>query len=237
MGAPNLIFAACLVVALAFFIRSARRLKRWLDIGHDESRTNEPALRTKNLITIGFLQSKILRDPIGGAMHALVFWGFCVLFVGVIEIMTQGLVTGFSFSWILPNFLYLPYVVSQELFAVFVLIPVSFLLYRRLVIKPARFRNDPVHGGDAVFILSMIATLMVTLLLVFAMDVHLGEASRGRIVSSLIAIPFAGVSDIDARIIKSIAWWTHALLLLYFLNHLPGSKHLHVLTSLINVWF
>ena len=237
MGASNLIFAACLVVALAFFIRSARRLNRWLDIGHDENRTNEPALRTKNLITIGFLQSKILRDPFGGAMHALVFWGFCVLGLGTAEIMIQGLVTGFSYRWFLPNVLYVPYVISQELFAVFVLIPVAFLLYRRLVIRPARFRNDPVHGGDAVFILGMIAALMLSLLLMFAMDVHVGEAGSGRVISSFIAVPFAGISDSTAHIVRTALFWFHALLILYFLNHLPGSKHLHVLTSLINVWF
>ncbi|MEP6764108.1 MAG: (Fe-S)-binding protein, partial [Gemmatimonadaceae bacterium] len=237
MGVSNLIFAACLVVALAFFTRSALRLKRWLDIGHEENRTNEPGLRTKNLITIGLLQSKILRDPFGGFMHALVFWGFCVLGLGTAEIMIQGLFTGFSYSLFLPNFLYLPYVVSQELFAVFVLIPVAFLLYRRLVIRPARFRNDPVHGGDAVFILGMIAALMVSLLFMFAMDVHLGESGGGRVISSLIAKPFAGLSDTTAHILRTSLFWFHALLILYFLNHLPGSKHLHVLTSLINVWF
>jgi Fe-S oxidoreductase len=237
MGVSNVIFAVIFVVALAVFARSVRRLSRWLDIGHDEERTNEPALRTRNLITIGFLQSKILRDPIGGAMHALVFWGFCVLALGTTEIMIQGFVTGFSYGWILPHFLYTTYIVSQELFAVFVLIPVAFLLYRRLVIRPERFRNDPVHGGDAVFILSMIAVLMITLLLMFAMEVHLGEAPDGRIISSLLALPFAGISDSAAHTIKTVSWWSHALLILYFLNHLPTSKHLHVLTSLINVWF
>ncbi|MEO7360534.1 MAG: (Fe-S)-binding protein [Gemmatimonadaceae bacterium] len=237
MGVSNVIFAACLLVALAVFTRSALRLVRWLKIGHAEDRTNEPGLRTKNLITIGFLQSKILRDPLGGAMHAFVFWGFCVLTLGTLEILIQGLVNGFSYNWILPNPLYLVYVASQELFAVFVLIPVAFLLYRRLVIKPRRFHNDPVHGGDAVFILGMIAALMVSLLLMFAMEVHLGEGGSGRIISGLIAKPFATMSAGTAHAIQLSMFWFHALLILYFLNYLPTSKHLHVLTSLMNVWF
>ncbi len=237
MTVSNGIFAVILVVALGFFARSARRLVRWLQIGKAEVRIDHPDIRTRNFLMIGIAQTKILRDPVGGMMHALVFWGFCVLGLGTLEIMIQGLVTGFSYEWILPRFLYLPYVVSQELFAVFVLIPVAFLLYRRLVIKPARFRNDPVHGGDAVFILSMIAALMLSLLLMFAMEIRAGATSDGRVMSGMLAVLFSGVSPETAHIVARSAWWFHAVLILYFLNHLPGSKHLHVLTSLINVWF
>jgi len=237
MTLSNGVFAVIFVAAMAFFARSARRLNRWLRIGKPEVRTDHADIRTKNFLLIGLAQTKILRDPIGGMMHALVFWGFCVLGLGTLEIMIQGFVTGFSYDWFLPRFLYLPYVVSQELFAVFVLIPVSFLLYRRLVIKPARFRGDPVHGGDAVFILSMIAALMVSLLLLFAMEIRVGASTDGRVISSMLASRFGGVSPEAAHIVARSAWWFHALLILYFLNHLPGSKHLHVLTSLINVWF
>ena len=237
MTLSNAIFAVILVVALGFFARSAQRLARWLKIGHDEVRTDHPDVRTKNFLLIGLAQTKILRDPIGGMMHALVFWGFCVLGLGTVEIMLQGLYTPFTWDLLLPRFLYLPYVISQELFAVFVLIPVTYLLYRRLVIRPARFRGDPVHGGDAVFILSMIAVLMLTLLLLFAADLRTGASPDGRVISSMLLPLFNGMSVESAHTFSRVMWWSHALLILYFLNHLPGSKHLHVLTSLINVWF
>jgi Fe-S oxidoreductase len=237
MTLSNVIFAVILAVALGFFARSAQRLLRWLKIGHEEVRTDHPDVRTKNFLLIGLAQTKILRDPIGGMMHALVFWGFCVLGLGTLEIMIQGLYTPFTWDVILPRFLYLPYVVSQELFAVFVLIPVAFLLYRRLVIRPARFRGDPVHGGDAVFILSMIAALMVSLLVLFAADLRVGASPDGRVISSMLLPLFSGMSVETAHTVSRVAWWFHAVLILYFLNHLPGSKHLHVLTSLINVWF
>ncbi|MBL0172764.1 MAG: (Fe-S)-binding protein [Gemmatimonadaceae bacterium] len=236
MTLSNLVFAIFLAVAIGFFTRSVRRLNRWLDIGHDEVRTDHVDVRTRNLLLIGIGQSKILRDPIGGMMHALVFWGFCVLGLGTVEIMIQGLYTPFTWDVILPRFLYLPYVVSQEVFAVFVLIPVTLLLYRRLVIRPARFRNDPVHGGDAVFILGMIGALMISLLILFTAELRTGAATEGRVVSSLLLPFFSGVSPETAHIVARVSWWFHALLILYFLNHLPGSKHLHVLTSLINVW-
>ena len=235
MGVSNLVFAVILVVALGFFARSAKRLNRWLNIGRAEVRTDHPDQRTKNFLLIGIGQSKILRDPVGGMMHALVFWGFCVLGIGTLEIMIQGLYTPFTWDVILPRFLYLPYVVSQEIFAVFVLIPVAYLLYRRLVIKPKRFAE--VSGADAVFILSMIATLMITLLLLFVMELRTGASPDGRIISGLLLPLFGGVSPETAHVVARVSWWIHAVLILYFLNHLPGSKHLHVLTSLINVWF
>jgi len=233
----NAVFAVILAIALGFFARSARRLIRWLKVGHAEGRTDHPDVRTKNFLLIGLAQTKILRDPIGGMMHALVFWGFCVLGLGTIEIMIQGLYTPFTWDLLLPRFLYLPYVVSQELFAVFVLIPVAFLLYRRLVIRPARFSGDPVHGGDAVFILSMISALMVSLLVLFAADLRVGASPDGRVISALLLPLFGGMSVETAHVVSRVSWWFHAVLILYFLNHLPGSKHLHVLTSLINVWF
>jgi Fe-S oxidoreductase len=235
MGLSNLVFAVILVVALGFFARSASRLNRWLQIGRDEVRTDHPGQRTKNFLLIGLAQTKILRDPIGGMMHALVFWGFCVLGLGTLEIIIQGLYTPFTWDVILPRFLYLPYVVSQEVFAVFVLIPVLYLLYRRLVIKPKRFAE--VSGADAVFILSMITTLMVTLLLVFVMELRTGASADGRIISRMLLPLVSGVSPDTAHLVARVSWWIHAVLILYFLNHLPGSKHLHVLTSLINVWF
>ncbi|WP_373067726.1 heterodisulfide reductase-related iron-sulfur binding cluster [Gemmatimonas sp.] len=235
MGVSNLVFAVILAVALGFFARSAKRLNRWLHIGRDEVLTDHPGQRTKNFLLIGIGQSKILRDPVGGMMHALVFWGFCVLGLGTLEIMIQGLYTPFTWDVILPRFLYLPYVVSQEIFAVFVLVPVAYLLYRRLVIKPKRFAE--VSGADAVFILSMIAILMITLLLLFVMELRTGASTDGRIISGLLLPLFGGVSPETAHVVARVSWWIHAVLILYFLNHLPGSKHLHVLTSLINVWF
>ena len=235
MGISNFVFAVILAVALGFFARSANRLNRWLQIGRDEVRTDHPEQRTRNFLLIGLAQTKILRDPVGGMMHALVFWGFCVLGLGTLEIMIQGLYTPFTWDAILPRFLYLPYVISQEVFAVFVLIPVAYLLYRRLVIKPKRFAE--VSGADAVFILSMIAILMITLLLLFVMELRNGAPADGRIISGLLLPLFSGVSPETAHAVARSAWWVHAVLILYFLNHLPGSKHLHVLTSLINVWF
>ncbi len=242
MTLSNLVFAVILAGALWMFAQQAQRLVRWLKLARDEVRTDHPDIRTKNFLLIGLAQTKILRDPLGGMMHALVFWGFCVLGLGTLEIMIQGLVSvgGTPFTWdvILPGFLYVPYVFSQEVFAVFVLLPVFYLLYRRLVIRPKRFTVDAVHSGEAVLILSVIAVLMLTLLLLFVGEAKQpGADTTGRVITAMLLPLFEGMSAESAHTMARVMWWIHAVLILWFLNHLPKSKHLHVLTSLINVWF
>lgn len=233
----NYLFVACLLGAGVFFAISVLRLRRWALIGHAEDRTNEPATRVKNLLLVGMAQTKIMRDGFGGLMHAVVFWGFCVLALGALEILIQGVVNGFSYAWLLPKPLFVLYLASQEIFAGLVLGAVAYLLYRRLVIKPKRFAGDPVHGGDALFILSMITVLMVTLLLVFATEIAAGAASAGHVLTLPIAALMSGLSPDTLHVINRVSWWIHALGLLFFANYLPFSKHLHVLTSLLNTFY
>ncbi|HZS59532.1 MAG TPA: (Fe-S)-binding protein [Gemmatimonadaceae bacterium] len=194
-------------LAAGFFFYNAHRLVSYLRLGRPDERTDHPLVRVRNLVSIGVLQSKILRDPLAGAMHALVFWGFIVLTVGSVEILIQGVAPGFTYAMVLPAWLYVPYVLSQKAFALFVLGAVAWLFYRRLIIRPKRLQGDALEQWDALLILTMIALLMITLIL---MNV------------------FVGLHD--------AMWWTHVLILLAFLNYLPYSKHLHVITSLPNVY-
>jgi Fe-S oxidoreductase len=199
------LYLIILALAAGFFFYNAQRLVQYLRLGRPDDRTDHPLVRARNLVSIGVLQSKILRDPLAGAMHALVFWGFIVLTVGSVEILIQGIAPSFSYALLLPAWLYAGYVISQKLFALFVLGAVGWLLYRRLVIRPKRLQGDKLEQWDALLILSMIAALMITLIL---MPVRWHDAM----------------------------WWAHVLILLTFLNYLPYSKHLHVITSLPNVY-
>ncbi|HEY8309202.1 MAG TPA: hypothetical protein VIG47_01535, partial [Gemmatimonadaceae bacterium] len=133
------VFILIVVLALAFFSYNAQRLIRYMrTVGQPENRTDHPAVRLRNLILIGLGQTKILRDPIAGALHASVFWGFVVLTVGTGEIILSGLFPGFTYASILPAPIYSLYTLSQELFALLVLAAVAVLLYRRIVVKPKR---------------------------------------------------------------------------------------------------
>src|SRR5688572_2542600 len=238
MGPANVAFLFVLVVAFACFSYSAQRLYRFLRIGRNEVRWNDVGTRLWNLLAIGVAQRKILRDPVAGPLHALVFWGFVVLTVGSVEILATGVFPGLAFERWLPSGPYGLFILSQEAFAIFVLVAVSILLYRRIVVKPARLQGDNVHSGDAILILSMIAGLMITLILVSAFDrniePHLPMAAQP--VSGPVAMLLAWLPPAATQTALSISWWAHALLLLVFLNYLPYSKHLHVIVSLPNTF-
>lgn len=238
MGPANVAFLLVLVVATASFSYSAQRLYRFLRIGKDEPRWNDIGRRVWNLLSIGIAQRKILRDPVAGPLHALVFWGFVVLTVGSVEILLSGVFPALAFRNWLPSGPYGLFVFSQEVFAIFVLGAVSVLLYRRIVVKPARLQGDNVHSGDAILILSMIAFLMITLILASAFD----RVIEPRVplalqpVSGPVSLAAGFLSPEAAQAARDINWWSHALLILVFLNYLPYSKHLHVIVSLPNTF-
>ncbi len=231
-------FAFVLALALAFFSYNAQRLVRYLRIGNGDFRLNDIPRRVWNLFMIGIAQTKILRDPSAGPVHALVFWGFLVLQVGALEIILHGLIPGFSYAGILPAPLHWLFLVSQELTAGAVLAAVAWLLYRRIVVKPKRLQGDGVHSGDAIFILSVIGGLMVTLIVTAAAERVLGAdiPTMAQPLSAPLAGLLGWMSPGAATIVRNTSWWIHALLILTFLNYLPYSKHLHVIVSLPNTF-
>jgi Fe-S oxidoreductase/nitrate reductase gamma subunit len=231
-------FVTIVALAAGFFFYNAQRLISYLQIGRATDRTDAPMVRVGNLLRIGIGQSKIFRDPVAGAMHASVFWGFIVLTAGTVELLVQGVWPEFTYGLVLARPLYAPYVISQELFAVCVLAAVGWLFYRRLVIKPTRLRGDDLEQMDALIILSMIALLMITLLVLNAgaAIARPDLAEPARLISRGLAAAMAGMSPDTAASVTTVAWWMHVLLILAFLNYLPYSKHLHVITSLPNVY-
>lgn len=231
-------FALVLALALAFFSYNAQRLVRYLQVGTSDFRLNDVPRRVWNLVSIGFAQRKILRDPVAGPLHALVFWGFLVLQVGALEILVGGVFPAFHYASMLPAPLHWLFLLSQELTAGAVLAAVAFLLYRRIVLKPKRLQGDGVHSGDAIFILSLIGALMVTLLVTAAAERLLGSnyPLATQPLSAPLAAALGWMSPSAAASLRSVSWWTHALLILTFLNYLPYSKHLHVIVSLPNTF-
>ena len=240
MTAQSAVFLFVLVIAAGFFALNVQRLVSYLNVGHAENRTDHPVTRIRNLLAIGIAQKKIFRDPVAGPMHALIFWGFMVLTAGTIEILISGVFPLFSFARILPTPLYQAYSASQDIFALLVIAAVGFALYRRLVVHPKRLEGDDLEHTDALIILSMIAGLMITLLLTNAFLLAAYPAAFGpeKVVSRPLGVWISHLMQPRAAFARfQIFWWLHALLILAFLNYLPYSKHLHVVTSLINVYF
>jgi Fe-S oxidoreductase len=239
MHTENALFLALLVLAAGFFALNVQRLVSYMRLGMAEGRLDHPWRRLWHVLTVGIAQTKILRDPVAGAMHAAIFWGFLVLTAGTLEFLIQGVAPSFGYEHILPRALWLPFSLSQDLFALLVLGAVSFAFFRRLVLHPKRLEGDDLEHTDALFILSMIAGLMVTLLLMgaFLSIAHPERVGMERVVARPLGVALAWMSPESAWRGYKIAWWGHAAFFVVFLNYLPYSKHLHVFTSLINVFF
>jgi Fe-S oxidoreductase len=238
MSGANILFAFILTLGAGFFALNVQRLVSYMRIALPDNRTNDPFVRLGNVVKIGIAQAKIFRDPVAGAMHATIFWGFMVLTAGTIEILIQGVFRAFSYELILPKPIYLLYSLSQDGFALLVLGAIGFAFFRRLVLHPKRLEGDKLEHTDALIILGMIGGLMVTLLLANAFQFVLNPSTIGpeKFVSRGIGMAVAPLSSYAPRL-QHFFWWAHALLILTFLNYLPYSKHLHVVTSLINVYF
>jgi hypothetical protein len=238
MSASNLLFAFILTLGAGFFALNVQRLVSYMRMALPDHRTNDPFTRLWNVLRIGIAQSKIFRDPVAGAMHATIFWGFMVLTAGTIEILIQGVFSSFSYALILPRPLYLLYSLSQDGFALLVIGAIGFAFFRRLVLHPRRLEGDKLEHTDALIILGMIGGLMVSLLFMNAFQFHVDPSTVGveKFVSRGLAVAVAPIAQRPAAV-AHVFWWSHALLILVFLNYLPYSKHLHVVTSLINVYF
>jgi Fe-S oxidoreductase len=235
----NVIFLFVVVIAAGFFALNVQRLVQYLQLGKPERRTDRPAQRAWNVLRVGIAQTKILREPVAGIMHATIFWGFIVLTAGTVELLIAGVFPGFSYERFLPAVLYGGYELSQDAFAVFVLGAVAFAYFRRLVLHPPRLQGDNVEHLDAYIILGLIGALMLTLLVSGALlyVARPGALPETRLVSRALGSALGGMSADAAWVAYRVSWWAHALLVLTFLNYLPYSKHLHVATSLFNVFF
>lgn len=238
MTASHVVFAIVLAVALGFFSFNVQRLIGYLRIGRlDDSRWDQIPARLWNLIRIGIFQEKIFRDSVAGPMHAAIFWGFCILSAGTVEAIVEGVIPGFSFSWLLIKPAYLFFTLNQDVWGALVLGAVAFALFRRLTKRVKRLRGAETHPNDPLLILSWIGSLMVTMFLAGAF-VYVGHADEAvvRPITFAVSRALTWVPASTAVVLADFFWWAHVLLVLGFLNYLPFSKHLHVVASLPNVY-
>ncbi len=238
MEIKNIIFLLVLLAALGIFGYTARKVFGYLKIGKPENRFDHFDKRIGNVIAIALGQTKIFRDSVAGPIHAGIFWGFMILLLAVTESIGEGLIPGFSFSFLGP--LYKVIAAATDLIALVVLVAVIFALFRRHVAGPKRLRElDRPSQMDATLILFAISLIMLSMFVQNGTRIALGDgadiAGSWRPISMMVAGMF-GASG-STHVIYEIAWWVHIVLVLGFLNFLPYSKHFHVITSIPNVYF
>ncbi|MBK7498237.1 MAG: (Fe-S)-binding protein [Ignavibacteriales bacterium] len=239
MELKNIIFIIVFLAVFGFFAYSVNNLIKYLKVAKKkDDRSGDVVSRLKRVWNIAFAQTKLLRDPIAGTLHLLIFWGFVLFIFAVIETIFQGFYSPFSLSFLGP--IYSLITLVQDLFGLLVIISIIFSLYRRFIQKVPRLVVDDHGMKDAAFILTLIMFIVISMYgqnaSGFANNGMSYHESELRPVSAFISgLFFAGTSSITTFLYEFF-WWMHILLIFGFLNYLPYSKHLHILSSIPNVF-
>ncbi|AUC76355.1 4Fe-4S dicluster domain-containing protein [Olleya sp. Bg11-27] len=238
---PNIIFAIILAAGIGYFANNVRKLVRNIKLGKDLDVSDNKPQRWKNMAYIALGQSKMVKRPIAGFLHVVVYVGFVIINIEVLEIIIDGLFGTHRIGHsILPGALYGFLIGSFEVLALLVLVSVILFWIRRNVIKLKRFMSAEMKGwpkSDGNIILYFEVVLMCLFLLMNATDTIFQGYNSGNVISQFIAPLFSGLSEATLHIIERGAWWLHIVGILTFLNYLYFSKHLHILLAFPNTYY
>lgn len=243
---PNILFLLALVLGIGYFTRNIRKIIRNIKLGQEVDTGGDKGQRWKNVMLIALGQSKMVVRPVSGIMHIIVYLGFIIINVEVLEIIIDGLFgTHRIFSFLGVAYDYL--IAAFEVLAFLVLVAVIVFWIRRNIQRLKRFMSPEMKGwpkNDGNIILYFEMVLMTLFLIMNGADhvlqdmgvPHYTEAGMFPISIHLFPL-LEGLSVSTLIIIERTAWWLHILGILTFLNYLYFSKHLHIILAFPNVYF
>lgn len=245
---PNIIFIALFSFALYLFVKNVKKIYRNINLGISIDRTDNKKTRLLQMLRIAFGQSKMIDKPIVGLLHVVVYVGFLVINIELLEIIVDGaLGTHRVFAPFLGSF-YNFLIAFFEIFAFLVIVSVIIFWIRRNMLNIKRFLSLEMKGwpkNDANIILYVEIVLMVLFLTMNGADLWIQQnapefnyLSAGSFPVSQYLLPlFDSFSANSVFIIERSAWWLHIIGILCFLNYLYYSKHLHILLAFPNTYF
>ena len=245
---PNILFTIIFVFAIFNFSKNVKKIYRNINLGIKEDRSDNKKQRWTQMLRIAFGQSKMIDKPIVGILHVVVYVGFLVINIELLEIVVDGVIgTHRVFAPFLGSFY--DFLISFfEYFALLVIVAIIFFWSRRNILKINRFWKNEMKGwpkSDANYILYIEVILMMLFLTMNGADLWLQNNANdlnylkaGAFPVSQFLIPlFDNLSVNSVFIIERTAWWLHILGILSFLNYLYYSKHLHILLAFPNTYF
>lgn len=235
---PNIIFALILSLGIGFFVYNIKALIANIKLGKQLLPLTHKKERLNNMLRIAFGQSKMVKRPVSGALHIIVYLGFIIINIEVLEIIIDGLFGTHRVFSGLGKF-YTILIATFEILAVLVLISVLFFWLRRNVIKIKRFLSPEMQGwpkSDGNYILYFEVVLMLLFLLMNATDLSFQSMNSGNVISQFITPFFSSLDTTSIHIIERTCWWLHIVGILLFLNYLYYSKHLHILLAFPNTY-
>jgi len=242
----SLLFAIVLVIGIGFFVRNVKKLSRNIKLGKDADVSGDTKQRFKNMALIALGQQKMVVRPIAGILHIVVYLGFVIINIEVLEIIIDGLFGTHRIFAFLGGF-YDILIGFFEILAFLVVVAVLIFWIRRNVIRLKRFLKPEMEGWpkkDGNLILYIEVVLMGLFLTMNAADLQLQAMGSEHYsiagtfpISQFIAPMFDGLSEASLILVERTAWWLHIMGILFFLNYLYYSKHLHILLAFPNTYY
>ena len=246
MSVANILFVAVLAGAIALFTRNVRRIARNIGLGRDEDRTDRKADRWATMARVALGQGKMVARPLAGVLHILVYAGFVIINLEVLEIVIDGVLGTHRIGAFLGAF-YDFLIGSFEILAMAVLVACVVFLVRRVVLRVPRLWSKEMTTWprtDANIILITEILLMGAFLKLNATDqvlAHRGVehyvVAGSYPVSTWLRPFFESMSDGTVILFERGYWWFHIVGILAFLNYLPYSKHFHIILAFPNTWY
>ena len=248
---PQIVFVVALIAGLGFFTRNVLRLRRNINLGKKINRSDNSPLRWKKMAKIALGQYKMVRRPVSGIVHIIVYLGFIIINIEVLEIIIDGIFGThriFAFMGGFYSFL----IAAFEVLALLVLVGVIIFWVRRNIGHIYRFMAREMTSwpkNDANYILYFEMVLMLLFLVMNAADHQLqingaphyamtgGDIAGSFPVSQFLLPLLDDLGNTTLIYIERAAWWLHILGILFFLNYLYYSKHLHILLAFPNVYY
>lgn len=243
----QILFIIILGASVYFFARKAKSIRRNILLGREEDLTDQPKIRWKNMILLALGQKKMFKRPIPALLHFVVYAGFVIINIEILEIILDGLFGTHRLFAPLMGPLYAYLIGIFEVLALGVLISCVLFLVRRNILKLHRLVQGELDGWpktDANLILITEILLMGLFLTMNAADLALQQKGHPDYpitdsfwVSSLLAPSLSSLSASSLVMLERISWWLHIVGILVFLNYLPYSKHLHILLAFPNAYY
>jgi heterodisulfide reductase subunit C len=243
---PNVVFLVILITGIGYFAGNVKKLFRNIRLGRGEMPTDNKSQRFKNMARIALGQTKMVVRPIAGFLHIIVYLGFIIINIEVLEIIIDG-IFGTHRVFAPLGKIYDILIASFEVLALLVILAVVIFWLRRNIIRLKRFIKPEMKGWpkmDADLILYIELVLMVLFLTMNAADYQLQLMDTPHYtkaglfpVSQFISAVFDGMSVNGLILVERTAWWMHIVGILAFLNYLYYSKHLHILLAFPNTYY
>ncbi|PLX95351.1 MAG: electron transfer flavoprotein [Desulfuromonas sp.] len=238
MTSTQMIFIPLFLISGFFFLWSCQQRFKLVLLGESDDRTDQFSARLAGMFRYAFFQKRVVQRPYG-LNHFLLFWSFLVLMLANGEFLLHGLFPALHYGK-LPAPLFHGLLLAFDLVSVLVLLCVVLAFTRRLFFPPDYLDGaySTARSGEAFLILGMITLLMVAFFGMNGAELTLGELPKEWMpISGAVGAMMSGWSESTLNATSGFFWWLHALVLLAFMNFLPRSKHMHILTAIPNCFF